>query len=63
MYKLGKRNVEKLYAPTQKKNESFINKEDKKRQQRVEHGASLKTMRLAKAASVKQIVKELNLNE
>ena len=57
MSRLGKIKAEKLFANTQKKKEQVTDKQDQKKQQRIEHGANLKSMRLAKAVSDGKITK------
>jgi len=51
MSKRGKLKAEKLFADTQKKNKQSANKQDLEKKQRAERTASLKALRLAKAAS------------
>ncbi len=49
-----KSKAEKLFAATQKKNKQSLNEKEKTRQERAEHVASLRALRLAKEAADKE---------
>ncbi len=50
MLKSVKSRAEELFAATQKKNKPALNEKEKARQERAEHVASLRALRLAKEA-------------
>ena len=55
MSKRGKLKAEKIFAATQKKNEQSADIQEQEKKQRAERTASLKALRLAKAASDEKI--------
>ncbi len=58
MVKLGKSRAEELFAATQKKDNQARKERDKASQERAEHVASLKTLRLAKDAADKEAAEQ-----
>ncbi len=53
MSKSAKSRAEELFAATQKKDKQVLNEKEKARQERAEHVASLRALRLAKEAADK----------
>ena len=54
MYQSVKSSAEEQFAATQKKNKPALNEKEKARQERAEHVASLRVLRLAKEAADKE---------
>jgi hypothetical protein len=54
MLKSGKLRAEEKFAATQKKYQQALNEKEKARQERAEHVASLRALRLAKEAADKK---------
>jgi hypothetical protein len=54
MYQSVRSRAEEQFAATQKKNKPALNEKEKARQERAEHVASLRALRLAKEAVDKQ---------
>ncbi len=54
MYQSVRSRAEELFAATQKKNKPALNEKEKARQERAEHVASLRALRLAKEAVDKE---------
>ncbi len=54
MYQSVKSRAEEQFAATQKKNKPALKEKEKARQQRAEHVASLRALRLAKEAADKK---------
>ncbi len=54
MLKSGKSRAEEQFAATQKKDRQALNEKEKARQERAEHVASLRALRLAKEAADKK---------
>ena len=54
MYQSVKSRAEEQFAATQKKNKPALNEKEKARQERAEHVASLRALRLAKEAADKK---------
>ncbi len=54
MLKSGKSRAEEQFAATQKKYKQALNEKEKARQERAEHVASLRALRLAKEAADKK---------
>ena len=54
MYQSVKSRAEEQFAATQKKNKPALNEKEKARQERAEHVASLRALRLAKEAADKE---------
>ncbi len=54
MYQSVKSRAEEQFAATQKKNKPALNEKEKARQERAEHVASLRALRLAKEAVDKE---------
>ena len=54
MYQSVRSRAEEQFAETQKKNKPALNEKEKARQERAEHVASLRALRLAKEAVDKQ---------
>jgi hypothetical protein len=55
MSKRGKLKAEKMFADAKKKNEQSENRQDQEKKERAQRTASLKALRLAKAASDEKI--------
>ena len=54
MYQSVKSRAEEQFTATQKKNKPALNEKEKARQERAEHVASLRALRLAKEAADKE---------
>ncbi|MCH7542417.1 MAG: hypothetical protein IIB65_02130 [Proteobacteria bacterium] len=54
MYQSVKSKAEERFAATQKKNKAALKEKEKARQERAEHVASLRALRLAKEAADKE---------